>query len=500
MIDRQLARSVKHFLDPNYRWETIVEWCRQQAQIDVEISDIRGMTEEQLIPYLQDQADRQAEALIQEQIDENLPEHVEDERDRNWQAMARWVNAHFGLNTNDRELKKIGLENMFQYLNDRAKEAMARFDFEPVKVFLAEDWGRRSLAGWIGQQYGIPMTPEMFEGKSEAEAIELIQQTVKDVYRHKEVEFPVSVGLTRFMAEHAGGQKYDREGLVRWANGRFQTRLDPHQVESKPRHEIARMLTECSQQFLDRGAAVNRLEEYLNKAYGPSDDSGNGHSGNGGQGSLALRGPQTANEAALAEMISWANQEFQAGLDDTELSQADRQTARLAVLRGYERRYRPELYQTERALILDVLDTAWKDHLYFMDHLRQGIGLVGYAQKDPKVEYRREGMKAFESMWDRIAGQVTGAIFRIEKQSPEFVGSLWRISATTHEAPPDETPSAQKREQRPWRRTAAANDEGGGADPQLRPESRPQRPVPLRQREEIQEVLRRMTACEFAAL
>jgi preprotein translocase subunit SecA len=67
-------------------------------------------------------------------------------------------------------------------------------------------------------------------------------------------------------------------------------------------------------------------------------------------------------------------------------------------------------------------------------------------------------MKAFESMWDRIGGQVTGAIFRIEQQSPEFVGSLWQISATTHEAPPDETPSA----------TADGNGQshGGGPPPQ----------------------------------
>lgn len=438
MIDRQLARWVKHFLDPKYRWETIVEWSRQQAQIEIDAADIKGMTEDQLLEHLRDQAERQAESLIQEQIAENLPEEVEDERDRNWQAMARWVNAHFGLNTNDRELKKIGLETMQSYLYDRAKEAIARFDFGPVKVFLGEDWGRRSLAGWIGQQYGIPMSPEMFEGKSDLDAIAAIQETVKDVYRNKEVEFPVSVGLTSFMAEHAGGQKYDRDGLVRWANGRFQTRLDPHEVEAKPRHEIARMLTECSRQFLDQGTAVSRLEDYLNRAYGEADSGIGRPAGQNGNGA---HGP--SNPAALSEMISWANQEFQAGLDAATLTGADRQTARRVVLQGYERRFRPELYQTERSLILDVLDTAWKDHLYFMDHLRQGIGLVGYAQKDPKVEYRREGMKAFESMWDRIAGQVTGAIFRIEQQSPEFVGSLWRISAATHEAPVDDTPAAQ---------------------------------------------------------
>ncbi|MFV0442636.1 MAG: SEC-C metal-binding domain-containing protein, partial [Planctomycetaceae bacterium] len=72
-------------------------------------------------------------------------------------------------------------------------------------------------------------------------------------------------------------------------------------------------------------------------------------------------------------------------------------------------------------------------HLYFMDHLRSTIGLASYAQKDPKVEYKREGMKAFESMWDGIGERVTAAIFRLETESPDFVGSLWQISSATHQ-------------------------------------------------------------------
>jgi preprotein translocase subunit SecA len=100
----------------------------------------------------------------------------------------------------------------------------------------------------------------------------------------------------------------------------------------------------------------------------------------------------------------------------------------------YDARYRPELHQAERSLILDILDTAWKDHLYYMDHLRSSIGLVGYAQKDPKVEYKREGRKAFNAMWERVAQQVTGAIFRVEIQSPEYAGSQWEITSTEHAA------------------------------------------------------------------
>ncbi|MGB0738508.1 MAG: SEC-C metal-binding domain-containing protein, partial [Planctomycetaceae bacterium] len=101
-----------------------------------------------------------------------------------------------------------------------------------------------------------------------------------------------------------------------------------------------------------------------------------------------------------------------------------------------EQLFRPELRQTERSILLEFADTAWKEHLYFMGHLRQGIGFVGYAQKDPRTEYKREGRRAFLAMWERIAEQVTQTIFRVEHESPAFVGSLWNITATEHDLTP----------------------------------------------------------------
>ena len=66
------------------------------------------MTKDQLLSFLKDEAVRQDEDQIGEQIDEALPEDV-DRRDWNWQALSHWSNRQFGLNTNDRELKNIGL-------------------------------------------------------------------------------------------------------------------------------------------------------------------------------------------------------------------------------------------------------------------------------------------------------------------------------------------------------------------------------------------------------
>jgi preprotein translocase subunit SecA len=434
MIERQLARWTNHFLSPNYRWETVVAWAGQTLGIEVEVSDIKGMTLDQVQDHLADEGERQADAMIREAIEENLPENVEDERERNWGAMAKWANARFGLNTNDRELKKIERDDLHMYLYDRAKEAIGRWDLRPLEIFVSDNWGRRALADWVQQQYAVPANEAEFEGLTPADAAEKIEHRIRDFYRTKEIEFPVSVGLTNFMSEHGG----NREGLAQWANGRFQTRMGSHELEGFSRQNLAERLRIASEQFLDRGREIQRLGDFLNAAYGTAEIHHNPRPKSNGLALEPVAPSRPNNLRALGELVEWANREFTAGLTTESLERAERSTAELEVLHAYEKRYRPELYQTERSLILDVLDGAWKEHLYYMDQLRSGIGLVSYAQKDPKVEYRREGMKAFDTMWDSIARSVTGAIFRVEQQSPEYVGSLWQISAATHAAPTED--------------------------------------------------------------
>ena len=90
----------------------------------------------------------------------------------------------------------------------------------------------------------------------------------------------------------------------------------------------------------------------------------------------------------------------------------------------------------ERALFLQILDQGWKEHLLTMDHLRSSVGLRGYAQVDPKVEYKREGMRLFEEMWRSVGNYVTDLIFKMEQLDEGFVGSTWKESAAIHEEAP----------------------------------------------------------------
>ncbi len=107
-------------------------------------------------------------------------------------------------------------------------------------------------------------------------------------------------------------------------------------------------------------------------------------------------------------------------------------TARLLELA--QRKFRPELYEAEKQLVLRFLDMSWKDHLYSMDHLRAGIGLVSYAQIDPKVEYKRRGKAIFEEMWTNIDRRVTNLAYHMEELDGGMVSDIWQITNASHEA------------------------------------------------------------------
>ncbi len=117
--------------------------------------------------------------------------------------------------------------------------------------------------------------------------------------------------------------------------------------------------------------------------------------------------------------------------DDADL---DEEKLRARIVEELERPYAEKaaaygedvMRHLEKAVMLDVLDRYWKDHLAAMDHLRQGIHLRGYAQKNPKQEYKREAFELFSDMLGGIKRETIGVLTRIKIQTVEDVDTLER--------------------------------------------------------------------------
>lgn len=418
MIDRQVEQFTGQVLHRMYRWQTISDWCGTVIHLDISPDEVRDMEKDLLFQFVNEEAKRQADETIAESLEENLPE-LEDETEWNWQAQSRWINTTFNLNTNDRELKKVGRKDLHVHLYNRVCEAIDRYDLAPLETFHREDWGAVSLASWLFQQYTLQIEPKDLEGLEPEDAVVLINRRVREMYHEKEVRFPVSVGFNGFTVKDGGGERLDRDGLVRWANSRFEIRLAEDDLGSVA--NLEKTLSDASRKFLGRGDLMDEIQRQLDSIYGPFDEA-------------TADNVRVATSEEVAGLVAWSNSTLNSKFADEDFTRLSRNNSQERLLEAHSWRFRPELHQTERSVILEILDTAWKNHLYDMDRLRSAVGLVGYAQKDPKVEYRREGMKSFGEMWDTIGTQVTGAIFRLEHENSEFVGSLWEITNTVHES------------------------------------------------------------------
>ena len=110
-------------------------------------------------------------------------------------------------------------------------------------------------------------------------------------------------------------------------------------------------------------------------------------------------------------LVEWAAEE---GIADQEILEritkaADRKMAAKSVEFGPD-----TMRMVEKSLLLQILDTAWKEHLLQLDHLRQGIGLRAYAQRDPLNEYKREAFNMFEAMLHDLRQRVTSVLAHID--------------------------------------------------------------------------------------
>jgi preprotein translocase subunit SecA len=159
-------------------------------------------------------------------------------------------------------------------------------------------------------------------------------------------------------------------------------------------------------------------------------------------------------------LVEWAGEE---GVSRDEIGEritaaADRKMAEKSANCG------PELMRmAEKSLLLQLLDQTWKDHLLSLDHLRQGIYLRGYAQRDPLNEYKREAFELFETMLTHLRRNVTSVLSHIELRVPQPV-----FAEATQEREPAMAEEGRARvgngRPSPMRSRAPQRERGGSAN------------------------------------
>lgn len=147
------------------------------------------------------------------------------------------------------------------------------------------------------------------------------------------------------------------------------------------------------------------------------------------------------DEEDPVDLAAWFKQKFDFAVDLNEVVEKTSQNVEEYLIKKAAEAYeskestigKGDMEKIAQILLLEKIDTKWKDHLYAMDHLRSGIGLRGYAQVDPRIEYKREALGMFESMNLSIRDEVTDLIFRLQLGREEEKKDVWHPDRYIHQ-------------------------------------------------------------------
>ena len=283
---------------------------------------------------------------------------------------------------------------------------------ENIGTFLDKDYGPQSFASWASGQLACELDGNDFRGMSPEEAERLagdeaVRQSESQIFEAVEENLP----------DGEDESEWNWSALASFANTRWKVSVNDRDLKRVGRSGVAEFLQDKARE------AIHRID-------------------------LSEGARFLAPDFGLKSACGWTEWRFGAPLDDQELRESEhaghdaeafkrivRRKARDVYARRADR-YGDDMKRMERAVVLQILDNAWKDHLLAMDHLRASVGLRGYAQVDPKVEYKREGMRTFDLMWKGIDERVTDIVYRIEQVEDEALKSTFRETAAIHaEAP-----------------------------------------------------------------
>jgi preprotein translocase subunit SecA len=411
-------RSLETLLAPNFGRESFAAFAGKRLGVHLESRLFKKMDFDTASEVAKDEAERIAETEIMSSIDENLPAGGEEDltADWNWEALARFVNSKWDLNVRDRDLKKVGRDSVDELLVNTTREAIQKVDLSEGAPMLDELYPIRTTLRWVKDKFGVEIGLDEVENLEQDAIREYLRERAIEKYTQREADYPVMAGMMKFV-EGSGAQSHvDREGLVVWARDRFNSDISLDDFKSKDREQIKEILTEQSVAHQKQGSeALRKVDQ---KVHDLSD-----------QGII----PFANSNGTSTSFASWFKETTNVELDIEKLTELEHEELEKELTSIVADHYHPEMRRMERMVLLEIIDNAWKDHLLAMDYLRSAVRQRGMAQLDPKVEYKREGMRLFEGLWHSVNERVTDVIFRMEQLDEEFVSTTWVETAAVHE-------------------------------------------------------------------
>ncbi|MGB0767885.1 MAG: preprotein translocase subunit SecA, partial [Phycisphaeraceae bacterium] len=451
MIFDYIADAVEdaaaEYLDKNYAREQVAEWARQQLDVSIDPAKLHLDDADDLERTIR----RAAQDEVRTIVDVTLGEYMSDElppEEWDLKALSEWAMTKFQVDLPKNRLGQMNVEEVRDEIVKQGQIMLESADLTGVSKYLDPLLGAKDFQAWAEQKFEIKLDAEKIQAQAdEKEGIEQVVAAVlaeaRDKYEQREIDYPVQFILDLFEQGAQQDQNWAMDRLFSWCKLRFGYETQEAFVKEADGKVLRDWLREKMTQWVKDGGELDRLAE--------------------------RQGAALTDDEAVRDYVK---ERFGREVSDEELAAYADNRAGLIKAKGAEL-FRTELSALESEVLRTILDQAWKDHLFEMDQLKSSISLRGYAEKDPRIEYKREGAKTYREMQAMVRDRVTELAFRARLQPNVQLNDVYGKQMNASHPDAQSRPGSAGAKPAPAAQTT--NRGASGGDGEQRPLSRKQR-------------------------
>jgi len=390
-IEKAVEDSVYNYLDPTYSASCITEWIRENLIVGIEPDRIIGKDREDLHKLIVRDSLEESVEIIRVTIGEYLPDTIDlgdgkvSERDESmwdYKGAVDWAVAAWDSSLTIAEATEMTREEIVQYIEEAAAKKIHSIDLSPLDQYLVARHAQTELATWVTSKFDITCESADFDDIEPEEAVDLVMDRALDTYKTREREYPIEflIELTSTMMQQDPAKAI--EGFCNRVKMKYDLDWNPQSLPSNNPEDLKTFLLEEANRWDD--------ERYERRAQRMLDESG-------------------------GDLDAWLREHWKFALTENEKERQEEDAIGVAISK-IKQVQRAELAQLERTVLLQIFDGVWKEHLYQMDQARESIGFRSFSQLDPRIEYKREGARLFDEMFEHAQDRVTDLVFKAKMQ------------------------------------------------------------------------------------
>jgi len=299
----------------------------------------------------------------------------------NLSGLVDWANANFKAGLKTPDIRDMEPSEVVPILEEAAAKMIDEIELAPLDQFLVPHYGAHELAKWAKNKFEAVVDIEALAAlESQTDTEDMLMNEARAAYARREISYPVEFALD---ATAAGMQENPEQAILQlcaWVKFRYELDWKPHALPSPNPRELRDILIDHAKKW-----TPERIVERAERAVAAGSE------------------PEKLND--------WFEQNCGVRLTEEERERASDDPKSLAEEK-IASLLRTELTQFERWVLLQIVDQAWKDHLHAIDMLRESIGFRSFSQRDPRIEFKREGANLFDEMHMMIRDKVTDLIFK----------------------------------------------------------------------------------------